>query len=397
MADQYFYKTLGMEFGPVSLAEIRELLAQGVLGTSDQLRTGQGAWRSISEAMRSPPLPNQSTISGPLKPAVKSPATPGVVPAPKQPPNNNGQWVFMATTGAVGPLTTEQFIKAVQGGQVQPKTMVRLFRNTEWITADQITGIEFPQNVREAVPATAPAPLQETPDSRSAPNAEMRHLFAECINRQRSSLPAQPAAHSRSISMRQGSGLAAGITAAFSSVTGLFVSALEWLVDAFIFLIKSRIVWAGVCLLLVVLSIPRISASLVTQGQVLSTLEQTYSEFKDLQARKADQETWKEFQQRSLKTLAKLTPQLKKNATVEDKISMSLMWMARDYFPALLNGQADSTTKTEQKIELHFATINDALRQAKVKQKEWDTQTMSIIVLDVLGVLAALIYFGRKR
>jgi len=397
MPDQYFYKTLGMEFGPVSQAEIRELLAKGVLGAGDQLRSGQGAWQSISEAMRNPPRPNQSTANSPSKPIVKSAVKPGVVPAPKQPSQENGQWVFMATTGAVGPLTTEQFLKAVQSGQVQPKTMVRLFQNTEWITAEQITGIEFPQSVREATPATGPQPVQDAPDTCSAPNAEMRHLFAECISRQRSNLPAQTAAHSRSISMGQGSRLAGGITAAFSSVTGLFISAAEWMVAAFIFLIKSRIVWTAVCLLLVVLSIPRISASLVTQGQVLSTLEQTYSEFKDLQARKADQETWKEFQQRSTKTLAKLTPQLEKNANVEDKVSMSLMWMARDYFPELLNGQADSTTKTEQKIELHFATINDALRQAKLKEKEWDTWTMSIVGIDVLGVLAALLFFARKR
>ncbi|MFO1004677.1 MAG: hypothetical protein U0929_01860 [Planctomycetaceae bacterium] len=328
-----------------------------------------------------------------MKDAVKT----GVVPAPKQPSQESRQWVFMATTGAVGPLTTEQFIKAVQSGQVQPKTMVRLFQNTEWITAEQITGIEFPQSVREAAPATGPPPVQESPDSHSAPNAEMRHLFAECISRQRSSLPAQPTSHSRSISMGQGSRVAGGITAAFSSVTGLFVSVVEWLAAAFIFLVKSRIVWAGVCLFLVALSIPRISASLVTQGQVLSTLEQTYSEFKDLQAREADQETWKEFQQRSSQTLAKLTPQLKKNAHVEDKISMSLMWMARDYFPELLNSPADSTTKTEQKIELHFATIKDAHRQAKQKQEKWDTWTMSIVVIDVLGVLAALLFFTRKR
>ena len=397
MADQYFYKTLGMEFGPVSLAEIRELLAKGVLGAGDQLRTGQGAWQSISEAMRNPPLPTQSTASSPSKPLVKGTAKTGVVPAPKQPSQESGQWVFMATTGAVGPLTTEQFLKAVQSGQVQPKTMVRLFQNTEWITAEQITGIEFPQSVRAAAQATAPPPVQEAPEARSAPNAEMRHLFVECISRQRSSLLAQPTSNSRAIKMGQGSRLAGGITAAFSCVTGLFISAAEWIVAAFIFLIKSRIVWAAVCLLLVVLSIPRISASLVTQGQVLSTLEQTYSEFKDLQARKADQETWKEFQQRSTKTLAKLTPQLKRNANVEDKISMSLMWMARDYFPELLNGQADSTTKTEQKIELHFATINDALRQAKPKQKEWDTWTMTIVGIDVIGVLAVLLYFGRKR
>lgn len=397
MADQYFYKTLGMEFGPVSLAEVRDLLAQGVLGAGDQLRTGQGAWQNISEAMRNPPPPNQSTASSPSKPLVKGATKPGVVPAPKQPSQENRQWVFMSTTGAVGPLTTEQFIKAVQSGQVQPKTMVRLLQNTEWITAEQITGIEFPQSVRDTAPATGPLPVPETPDSHSAPNAEMRYLFAECISRQRSSQPAQPTSHSRSINLGQGSRLAGGIASAFSNVTGLFVSGAEWLAAAFIFLVKSRIVWAGVCLLLVVLSIPRISASLVTQGQVLSSLEQTYSEFKDLKAREADQETWKEFQQRSSQTLAKLTPQLKKNSHVEDKISMSLMWMARDYFPELLNSPADSTTKTEQKIELHFATIKDAHRQAKQKQEKWDTWTMSIVVIDVLGVLAALLYFGRKR
>ena len=397
MPDQYFYHTLGMEFGPVSQAEIRELLSKGVLGPGDQFRIGMGPWRDVAELTHKPPPPKPFTGNGPSKPVAGGTAKVEAVSAANESSNETRPWVYLSKTSLVGPLTTEQFLKAVQSREVQPKTMVRLIQNSEWIVAEQITGLKFPQGIHEEIPATDVSPVREVPNSRAVPNAEMRHLFAECVSRQRTSHPVQPTPHSRSINTGRGSRLAGGITSAFSVITGLFVSVVEWLVAAGISLVKSRIAWAGVGLLLVVLSIPRISASLVTQGQVLSTLEQTYSEFKDLQAREVDQETWKEFQHRSAKTLEKLTPQLQKNANVEDKISMSLMWMTRDYFPALLNGLEDSTTELESKIELHFATIKDALRQASLKQEKWDSWTISIVGLDVVGVLAALMYFGWKR
>lgn len=331
MSEEYFYKTLGMEFGPVSLAEIRELLSQGVIGLGDRFRIGASPWRDVAEIVQ------------------------------------------------------------------QPETVIRPVQSSEWIAAAQITGLVFPLNGREEATAADLPPAHETPTSQPALNAEMRHLFAECVSRQRSNQAAHPVSHSHTINTGQGSRVAGGITGVFSFVTGMAVSIAEWVFSAVGCLVKSRSAWAVACLLLFVLLIPRISAALMTQSQVLSSLEETFNEWERLQTSNVDESTWKEFQQRASSKLAKLVPQLERNADVNDKGSMSLLWIARDYLPALLNDPKTSADSIESKIKTHIGNFHLAQQQVIQPREAWDLWTMSIVGVDALGVLAAALYFGRKR
>jgi len=231
----------------------------------------------------------------------------------------------------------------------------------------------------------------------TAPNAEMRHLFAECVSRQRSSQSAPPAVPSHDRSRGAGSHLTGGITAVCSYVTGVLALVLEWMIAFLSFLVRSRIAWAAAGVLLVALLFPRISASLVSQEQVFSTLENTYTELKDLRTQDVDEQTWDEFQLRSSHTLAKLVPQLEKHADVNDKNSMSLLWIARDYLPASLIDPKTPSVDTENKVEAHLAVVHGAIQQAVRTQATWDIWTTSIVGLDIFGALAAMFYFGKKR
>lgn len=388
MPDSYFYQTLGMDFGPVSLDEIQVLLSQGVLGPGDQFRSGRGPWRDVSEMIQQAPLAKPGLVEAARVEAV----SPSQISSEESAP-----WVILANTGVVGPLTTGQLLEAVQNGLVQPKTMVRLIQSSEWIMAEQITGLVFPQSGHQAASPPLSPLVTEVPISLTAPNAEMRHLFAECVSRQRSSQPAPPAVPSRALSRGAGSHLTWGITAAFSYMTGVLSLVLEWMIAFLSFLVRSRIAWAASAVLLVALMFPRISASLVSQEQVFSTLENTYTELKDLRAQDVDEQTWYEFQMRSSQTLAKLVPQLEKHADVNDKNSMSLLWIARDYLPASLIDPKTPSVDTEDKVEAHLAVVHGAIQQAVRTQATWDIWTTSIVGLDIFGALAAMFYFGKKR
>lgn len=395
MPDEYFYTTLGMEFGPVSLSEIRELRSQEVLGPSDQFRVQGGPWRVVAEMDRSAPLSHDQAIATCLSvnrppttatgSAVKSPS----IPDHKEP----APWVFWARNGAVGPLTTGQFLAAIQNGEVVPKTKVRFLQSAEWIAADEIPSLKFPSNSPlKSISISTPSAPKE-----SIPNREMRQLFAECVTRQRSSQPVPALGQSPTSGASLPTGWTGGLSAGISFVGGVFALIFEWLLALLGFAWRSRIAWAVACVLLLVVLIPKVKAAWVTEEQIYATLNGTFTEWKELRTLNADEATWEEFQQRSSSQLSELVPRLEKRAHITDKSSMSLLWVARDYLPTLLVDPAGPSNEVESKIETHLAIVDTVRKKTSLTPESRDPWMTGIVVFDFLGVLGAALFFGRKR
>ena len=398
MPDEYFYKTLGMDFGPVSLKEIRELRSQDVLGPSDQFRVQGGPWRVVAEMDPDAPLSHD-----PAKPRSRSSnrlpleATGG---AAKSPPiadrEEPAPWVFWAKTGAVGPLTTGQFLAAIQSGDVEPKTKVRFMQSTEWIAADAIPGLEFPaSSPPESISISTPSAPRE-----SIPNREMRQLFAECVTRQKSSQPSPLPVRSQTPGVSLPTGWMGSVSAGISFVVGVVALIFDWLLFILGFAMRSRIVWASTCVLLLFVFLPKFTAAWVTQEQDYATLSGTFTEWKELRTQDVDETIWEDFQERSSNQLSELIPRLEKRAHISDKSSMSLMWVARDYLPTLLVDPTSPSQEVATRIETHFAIVDAVKKKASETGETPQSQDFwmsGIVVLDLLVVLGAALFFGRKR
>ena len=376
MPDKYFYKTLGIDFGPVSLSKIRELRRQEVLGPSDHFRVQGGKWRVVAD------MDADALLAATTPPSTVAPAEPT-------------PWVVWTKSGEVGPLTTGQFLAAIQSGEVEPKTQVRFQQNAQWIAAGDIPGLEFPSNTPlESVSISTPSGAGQ-----SHSNKEMRQLFAECVTRQRSSQPTPTPAHAHSPTPRVSlpTGWTGGLSAGITFVVGVFALIVDWLLFALGFALRSRIVWAGTCVLLLVMLIPKVTADWITPEQDYATLSGTFTEWKELRTQNVDETTWEEFQERSSSQLSELIPRIEKRAHITDRSSMSLMWVARDYLPTLLLDPASPAPEVVSRIEAHFAII-DLYKQSPIRTPaSRDPWMGGIVVLDLLGVLGAALFFGRKR
>lgn len=88
---------------------------------------------------------------------------------------------------------------------------------------------------------------------------------------------------------------------------------------------------------------------------------------------------------------------LEQRADSDDRKSMSLLWLARDYLPAVLAAPPSGNPEAESKVQEHLAIICQEQQGAAQRLTIEDWWTRVIVVLDVIAVMAAIVYFVRKR
>ncbi len=435
MPDQYFYRTLGMEFGPVSLTAIRELIGRGTLSAGDQYCGVGGAWRDVSFLIAAStktgfpskdgsvastqlieptrPEPRSPTGTTPTKQSdVRTPAgasrplnhlekrqtNSGAVPTSSDMPVTSNRWIYRTKEGAVGPIDTEQFLLAVRNGIVVPQTFVRLADSLQWMTAAEIAGLEFPQSS----PIT-PAGKSAKPDSAAThlpANIEMQRLFAECLDSKQFKKTTPRRDQLKSSSSDLNVQITSGLSAAFCYAWGAFRSTFELILSllnrAFWYRAVQVSVFVAVAVAVAPPLIAQVADSLITQRQVYADLAEMFAKLKELRSKDVDPASWEAFQKQSEEKLATLLPKLNRDAVKLDSVSMSLLRVGRDYLPRLLKDAKPLTTKTAKDAETHLTVVKFELQKQSSPGQQWDFWTASIVFLDVFGVCAVLVYFGKN-
>ena len=296
------------------------------------------------------------------------------------------RWYYRSQGRDVGPLSTEQFLRAIREQSVVRETKVRLSDSTVWMLASEIDGITFPDDgdTRESSAA-----------ARS--NQEMRQLFAECVRKQSQSAQSRKATKSAPVHTARSNVLTDYLNDLSHSFGGGLAGLLEILWTLVKRVATSKIAWAigALCALVVLVPLlPRLGVTWVTQRQALDTLTKLSTECRTLRVEECSEEQWSQFQRRAQQELATLLPHLKAQAKTEDPASMSLMWIARDFLPRALNSRKASLSEVDEKIESQLHVVKTAFRKAKVKPASVDWFTIGIVTVDivvVVGVAAVLL------
>ncbi len=95
----------------------------------------------------------------------------------------------------------------------------------------------------------------------------------------------------------------------------------------------------------------------MSQTKAHEILLQVWEEGKKKLSDKVDADDLSAFQSRSSEQLKRLVPILQKKADINDQVSMSLLWIARDYLPSVLTGSGQISDEMEKKIDAHFSDI----------------------------------------
>ena len=227
----------------------------------------------------------------------------------------------------------------------------------------------------------------------------MKRLFAECLDRQNSHQPRPKPVRVRA----PGPSLTDHLNSVFSFIlTSLWHSVASISVSLFLLLrntFKSKITWITTAVFLVALLItllrPYASETFMTQTEIYTHLTDTFARLKELHSSDSESVDRELIRAQSRKTLAALLPKVQRSARSSDPVTLSLLWITRDYLPELLAAQDDAFTQIEEKIQTHLLMIEAAFKKAQSSGESWDIFTTSFIFLDVIGACAVLAYFGR--
>lgn len=327
MLNEYFYRISGSQVGPTSQTVVLRLMLEEKLRPGDQFWTQDGGWRDVAELM----------------------------------------------------------------GSLQQFEMER-------DAASQTEHVNLWSNDERAHPL---------PDSRDAgkagiSNREMQRLFVECLDHQR------PATESPNVPVRLMASyfqwilwcwtmtldvigflprLVTGLVQRSAASTSSVLSpAFEWKIAR----ISLAVVLLGLGIGLFSPLMHRISAYFFTQDQTYDVLKDTFAKWKEFQGKEDNSLEWSAFQVRSLQKIAAIAPALESNASSDDPVSLSLLWIARDYLPVLLKERDGAFSKIENKIEVLLARIDSQLQHKTNNSVDWGFVVSLILDIVVVCFVALL-------
>jgi hypothetical protein len=163
-----------------------------------------------------------------------------------------------------------------------------------------------------------------------------------------------------------------------------------------VFVSRRRVTQTIGIAILIVIVWWNVSAMFVTQQQVYSCLDETFTEFRNMRSAEIDDDAWNRFRQRSLAKLSSFVPRLEQEADVSDPASLSLLAVSRDYLPALLKEQSRSSTDMEYKIRTHLEVARRAISQGTAPGVTTDFWTLLFVSLN-LGLVSGAVWFIAQK
>ena len=124
----------------------------------------------------------------------------------------------------------------------------------------------------------------------------------------------------------------------------------------------------------------------MTQPKLYEELAQIWDELKAIRTSGADSEELLDFQLRSEDRLKKLIPLAESMVADDDRVSLSLMWIARDYLPVIVGNAHEHHELHENKLETQLSFVQFELQRQVRPNSLVELSTLTMIVFDVCMV-----------
>ena len=187
----WFYEMMSQEFGPVPLSEIHQLIADGMLSSSDRVRLSSGDdWIMAAEladaesgaaaAEQADELPNiddfkfESPQTQPASPG--TPARPKATPEPEPSVQEEAEPEFyIQSLGHVlGPLNQDELVELAISGSVSRGDEIREGEDGSWVAVEAIPALQTEIMRQSSVSTDAPANASTTAPPKKRPSSKPR-------------------------------------------------------------------------------------------------------------------------------------------------------------------------------------------------------------------------------
>ena len=148
MAQDWYYKLLGEETGPVTFEALRELARDGHLTVDDEVRTSTSSWKPVADVpslyvdgdVEEPELATDMDLdmlmapssSMPMKVSAKREAQRAAIAAAAAPPPPVAEWYYKVLGQEMGPTTPDEVTQQIKDGALQGNDTVRQGRDGAW-------------------------------------------------------------------------------------------------------------------------------------------------------------------------------------------------------------------------------------------------------------------------
>jgi len=413
MDNQWWYQTLGEEFGPVSLDTIQELIVDGLLGAGDLVRQGtESPWVSIQQARGpkmsdSPQTPTAKssrggTMSDPQQqPVVSRRAIESGMAADRPTGSEHGtHWYCRESSTEWGPLTAEQMCNGIQQGTITSDTEVKRGSSGRWTRADDVPELFTQTAVRDSSQSTH---QQEHSRDAGSPvsthGKEVSRAIAECYAslRQRDRRLHKTFRHRRPAAT--GWNLFQWLPS-LSTAARAVGNLLAWIFGKLSFLrplLKSKALWGTTLIVAVLIAAFTIYRNWYSPQSAYVELQQLATEFKSLRDHAASETEWEDFSDRADHELAQLARKLSNAAQADDPVSMELLWAARDYFPKMLTDSKRQPGPGERKFDLHLKRAETLLRMHRpTESSQPDWLIVGVTAIDLLLIIAGGLWWWKQ-
>ncbi len=347
MADKWWYRTLGQEFGPVELSTLQSLFDDGVLDTNDDVRLCESSpWKPIREV---------SEISGIL-------------------PN---------TTSHQSPKNADLDVSSREAPNPLP------------------SGLEPVLPPATENPPQVPTTLNTEPVESLGPALQDRTLVVHSVSIQQATqeclknLNAKQRKQTRHKPRRR---VATGsILVTVFTRLAVLLKYCQGFLEAFAQLLPKRSLMLATLSVAVVYLGFRVYAFIPWERYPDETAHQELTgivnELQSLRATNAGDQEWESYVLRSEATGMAIAEELRGRASVDQPVSLWLLRATRDYLPIMLRDSRKAESTSERQFMLHLQRADMRLAQKQNQQGSIGTLAWALTGVNIALCLALLAYF----
>ncbi len=258
-------------------------------------------------------------------------------------------------------------------GLLTPQSDVRLGLEGDWVRASTLEGL-LPRTPTGCGGQQPPDGGEQGGVAESGRDrSELTRAVAECRlylherEAARTNPPVEPRSRplhsSEQFVERLVSGTGAVVAIASSAVLGILETIFAVMTGGLPNLstvrriIGSRLVW-GIALSGLIIAVAFVAYNAATkQRRQVATVEQLAAELRTLRNRSADDAAWTAFTGRATETLNRTIPELEESADASDRVSIDLLWAARDFLPQMLKDARFEPSEAERQFDVCMRRI----------------------------------------
>jgi hypothetical protein len=123
----------------------------------------------------------------------------------------------------------------------------------------------------------------------------------------------------------------------------------------------------------------------LTHPRILAELEKTWDEFQRL--RSTSNEELTQFQLNTKQRLQTLSAAAQSMSNVDDRLSLAILWSARDYLPVVIANGSERIAELENQLETQLKFARHELSQQSRSASSVDGWTIAILIADACVLL----------